>query len=47
MPIEFPIVALLSNQSSYAGYVAICEFHINLKRISPDFIATLVACTFS
>jgi transposase len=28
-----------------SGYLAICEFHINLKRISPDFIAALVACT--
>lgn len=25
-----------------AAYVAICEFHINLKRITPDFIAALV-----
>ncbi len=25
------------------GYLAICEFHINLKRITPAFIATLVA----
>lgn len=24
------------------GYVAICEFRINLKRISPDFISQLV-----
>jgi len=26
-----------------AAYLAICEFHINLKRITPDFIAALVA----
>ena len=26
-----------------AGYIAICEFRRNLKRISPDFIASLVA----
>lgn len=26
-----------------AGYVAIYEFRVNLKRISPDFIANLVA----
>jgi hypothetical protein len=26
-----------------SGYLAICEFHINLKRISPDFVAALVA----
>jgi len=26
-----------------AAYLAICEFHINLKRITPDFIAQLVA----
>jgi transposase-like protein len=26
-----------------AGYVAICEFTINLKRITPAFIASLVA----
>ena len=26
-----------------ASYLAICEFHINLKRITPDFIAALVA----
>ncbi len=26
-----------------SGYLAICEFHINLKHISPDFIAALVA----
>ena len=25
-----------------AGYVAICEFAINLKRITPAFIAALV-----
>ena len=25
-----------------AGYVALCEFHTNLKRITPDFIAMLV-----
>ena len=30
-----------------AGYLAICEFHINLKRITPDFIAAHVACTRS
>ncbi|MEP7285518.1 MAG: transposase [Chloroflexota bacterium] len=26
-----------------ASYLAMCEFHINLKRITPDFIAALVA----
>lgn len=26
-----------------SGYVAMCEFSINLKRISPSFIAALVA----
>jgi transposase len=26
-----------------AGYLAICESHIDLKRITPDFIAALVA----
>jgi transposase len=26
-----------------AAYLAMCEFHINLKRITPDFIAALVA----
>ena len=26
-----------------AGYVAMCEFAINLKRVSPDFISSLVA----
>ncbi|MEP7288840.1 MAG: IS1595 family transposase [Chloroflexota bacterium] len=26
-----------------SGYLAICEFHINLKRITPEFIASLVA----
>jgi transposase-like protein len=25
------------------GYLAICEFHINLKRITPAFVAALVA----
>ena len=25
-----------------AGYVALCEFHTNLKRITPDFISMLV-----
>lgn len=25
------------------GYLAICEFHINLQRITPDFVAALVA----
>jgi transposase len=25
-----------------SGYLAICEFHVNLKRITPDFIAALV-----
>ena len=29
-----------------AAYLAICEFHINLKRITPDFIAALVALHF-
>ena len=26
-----------------AAYLAICEFHINLKRITPEFISALVA----
>lgn len=26
-----------------AGYVAICEFRRNLKRVSPDFISPFVA----
>jgi len=26
-----------------SGYLAMCEFHINLKQITPDFIAALVA----
>ena len=26
-----------------SGYLAICEFHINLKRITPAFVAALVA----
>ena len=30
-----------------AGYIAICEFRINLKRITVDFISKLVACTNS
>ncbi len=25
------------------GYVAVCEFAINLKRVTPDFISSLVA----
>jgi transposase-like protein len=29
------------------GYLAICEFHINLKRITPDFVAALVATHLS
>jgi transposase-like protein len=29
-----------------SGYVAICEMHRNVKRISPEFIASLVAHTF-
>jgi transposase-like protein len=29
-----------------SGYLAICEFHINLKRITPDFVAALVAAHF-
>ena len=28
-----------------SGYVAMCEHGINLKRISPAFIAAIVACT--
>ena len=28
-----------------AGYVAMCEHSINLKRITPQFIAALVRCT--
>jgi transposase len=28
-----------------AGYVAMCEHSVNLKRISPRFIAALVRCT--
>ena len=30
-----------------AGYIAMCEFSINLKRISCDFISQLVTCTNS
>ena len=30
-----------------AGYVAICEFRINLKRRTREFISKLVACTNS
>lgn len=30
-----------------AGYVAICEFRINLKRITTEFISQLVDCTKS
>ena len=30
-----------------AGYIAICEFRINLKRITAEFISKLVACTKS
>ena len=30
-----------------AGYVAMCEFRINLKRITSEFISQLVACTNS
>ena len=30
-----------------AGYVAICEFRINLKRMTREFISKLVACTNS
>ena len=26
-----------------SAYLAMCEFHINLKRITPEFIAALVA----
>ncbi len=33
-------------QDLEATYLAICEFHINLKHISPDFIAALVALHF-
>ena len=29
------------------GYIAICEFSINLKRITSEFISQLVACTNS
>ena len=28
-----------------AGYIAICEFRINCKRITAEFISKLVACT--
>jgi hypothetical protein len=28
-----------------SGYLAICEFHINLKRITSDFVAALVVRT--
>ena len=30
-----------------AGYIAICEFRINLKRITREFISKLVNCTKS
>ena len=30
-----------------AGYVAICEWRINPKRITTEFISQLVACTNS
>ena len=30
-----------------AGYVALCEFRINLKRMTREFISKLVACTNS
>ena len=30
-----------------SGYIAICEFRINLKHITADFISKLVACTNS
>ena len=30
-----------------AGYVAMCEFCITLKRITGEFISKLVACTYS
>jgi len=26
-----------------SGYVALCEFNINLKKVTPKFIAALVA----
>ena len=35
------------SQRFLAGYVAIVEFAINLKTITPDFIGQLVACTTS
>lgn len=30
-----------------AGYVALCEFRINCKHITTDFISKLVNCTYS
>ena len=31
------------HKKNLSGYIAICEFRRNLKRISPDFISSLVA----
>lgn len=31
------------HKKNLSGYVAMCEFAINLKRVSPDFISSLVA----
>jgi len=33
------------HKDSLSGYIAICEHSINLKRITPQFIAALVRCT--
>ena len=33
------------HKASLSGYVAMCEHGINLKRITPKFIAALVRCT--
>lgn len=33
------------HKDSLSGYVAMCEHGINLKRITPKFIAALVRCT--
>jgi hypothetical protein len=33
------------NKDYLSGYVAMCEHNVNLKRITPQFIAGLVRCT--
>ena len=38
----FNLIVFRVHKKHLAGYVAICEFAINLKRIPPSFISALV-----